>query len=587
MADREFCKLLIDRTFTTRVARNRVFHYNTSLQPANSAKISVSFVSIKQIMASTTERNNSIDRPNQRWLISLLIAVIFLGIGFRFFQLDRKLYWHDEAYTSLRAAGFTRQEIDKELFQNRILPAPELQKYQQIKPGSTATDTINSLALEDPQHPPLYFLMARWWMQQFGSSLTASRSLPALLSLLSLPLIYALAQELFASNSASLLATALLALSPFDILFAQTARQYSLLTVTVIGSSWLLLRAIRLQSWYNWVWYSLAIALGFYTHPFFSLTLIAQAVFVIFYWLFVTRKEVQGHIINSQFFLAVTAGLILYAPWIYVLATNLSRASATTDWTRVSPGGLYLAKLWALSFTAIFFDLDFGFDSIGTYLLRLPFVLLIFAAIYQICYRTHTATWLFVLTSIFVPFIVLALPDIIIGGKRSAVSRYLVSCFPGVQLAVAGWLAGCINTQPLFGKTILSAVLAASIASCTVSAFADTWWSKDLSYFNAEVARNINKEAIANRSIKDTIVISDRGNDFTNMGDLLSLSYLLDKDVRLLLLSQSPDIDRVRKYVNPLAFRPSENLRSALKEKQRRLDPILEYAKLFRVRWDS
>jgi hypothetical protein len=105
-----------------------------------------------------------------------------------------------------------------------------------------------------------------------------------------------------------------------------------------------------------------------------------------------------------------------------------------------------------------------------------------------------------------------------------------------------------------------------------------------LSYFNAEVAKIINKEAIANRSIKDTIVISDRGNDFTNMGDLLSLSYLLDKDVRLMLLSQSPEIEMLNQYSAPLVFRPSEKLRSALKQNQRRLEAILDYARLFRAR---
>jgi uncharacterized membrane protein len=535
-------------------------------------------------MASTTHQDKSVDRTNSRWLLGLLAIVILLGIGFRFFDLDRKLYWHDEAYTSIRAAGFTRQEIDDELFQNRIVPAPELQKYQRIKPGSTAADTIHSLALEDPQHPPLYFLMARFWMQQFGSSLIASRSLPALLSLLSLPLMYALAKELFASNLTATLATALLALSPFDILFAQTARQYSLLTVTVIGSSWLLLRAMRLQSWPTWVLYALSIALGLYTHPFFSLTLIGQGVFVIFYWLLVKKRELQGHVINSQFFLSVTAACILYVPWIYVLGTNLERASATTDWTRISPGILYLVKLWTLSFTALFFDLDFGFDNIVTYLLRLPFILLITVAIYQVCRRTNTVNWLFILTSIFVPFLMLALPDLIVGGKRSAVSRYLISCFPGVQLAVAYFLASNLKNRQWFGRVALATVFTASIASCTVSAFADTWWSKDLSYFNARIARTINQEAIANRSIKDTIVMSDRGNDFTNMGDLLSLSYLLDKDVRLMLLTQSPDSEMLKKYPASLVFRPSEKLRSALKQNQRRLEPILEYAKLFRVR---
>ncbi|MEG4120174.1 glycosyltransferase family 39 protein [Microcoleus sp. N9_B4] len=535
-------------------------------------------------MGSTTHQDTSVNTKNSRWLMSLLAIGILLGIGFRFFEIDRKLYWHDEAYTSIRAAGFTRQEIDDELFQNRIVPAPELQKYQRIKPGTTEADTIRSLALEDPQHPPLYFLLARWWMQQFGSSLTASRSLPAILSLLSLPLMYALAQELFASNLAALLATALLALSPFDTLFAQTARQYSLLTATVIGSSWLLLRAVRLRGWQDWVFYSLAIALGFYTHPFFSLTLIGHGVFIISYWFFVKKRELEGHVTNSLFFLAVIAALILYFPWIYVLATNLQRASATTDWTRVSPGWLYLVKLWTLSFTALFFDFDFGFDNIWTYLLRLPFLLLIAAALYKICRWSSTSTWLFILTSIFVPFLILALPDLILGGKRSAVSRYLISCFPGVQLAVAYLLACYLKTQQRFWQVILALVFTASIASCTVSAFSDTWWSKDLSYFNAEVAKIINKEAIANRSIKDTIVISDRGNDFTNMGDLLSLSYLLDKDVRLILMSQSPEIEMLNKYSAPLVFRPSEKLRSALKQNQRRLEPILEYARLFRAR---
>ncbi|MGB7709147.1 MAG: hypothetical protein WBL95_06340 [Microcoleus sp.] len=41
-----------------------------------------------------------------------------------------------------------------------------------------------------------------------------------------------LRKAIFASNLTSLLATALLDLSPFDILFAQTAMPYSLLTVS-------------------------------------------------------------------------------------------------------------------------------------------------------------------------------------------------------------------------------------------------------------------------------------------------------------------------------------------------------------------
>lgn len=571
-------------------------------------------------MASTPAR--SISKINLQLAIILLVIIILLGIGFRFFKIDHKLYWHDEVYTSMRAAGFTRQEIDNNLFQNRIIAASELQKYQRLKPESTAADTIHSLVTEDPQHPPLYFLLARFWMQHFGSSLTASRSLAALLSLLAFPLMYALAWELFSSHLVALLATAFIALSPFDILYAQTARQYSLLAVTVIGSSWLLLRAIRLQSWKNWGFYALSISLGLYTHPFFALTLIGQGSFLICRQLFINNFPSQGDVStrnfssidyktspalsgtiplargelgmavfnlskNSyiyQFSLAVIAAIILYIPWLFVLITNFQRASDTTGWTQVSPGFLYLVKLWLLSFTAIFVDLDFGFDSVWTYLLRLPFLFLIIGAIYQIYRHASRSTNLFILTSVFVPFLILVLPDIILGGKRSAVSRYLVSCFPGIQLAVAYLLATKIQTSQRLWRVVLAAVFTASIVSCTVSAFSDTWWNKDLSYYNAEIARIINKNALNTTSQKSQVVITDSGDDFTNMGDLISLSYLLDKDVQLLLLSDSPNFDLLKGYADSFIFRPSEKLRLAIEQKQGKLEPVLESARLWKLK---
>jgi len=279
----------------------------------------------------------------------ILIIVIILGIAFRFINLDRKIYWHDEVYTSMRAAGFTRSEIDEELFQNKIIPASTLQKFQKIKPGSTVTDTINSLKVEDPQHPPLYFLMARFWMQNFGGSLFASRLLPALLSLVSLPLMYKLAMELFASQRVAWMATALLAISPFDILFAQTARQYGLLATLIIGSSLSLLRSLRHSSWKNWAVYGISVALGLYTHPFFALTLIGQGVFVL-----LSRRNVQETRWSDApvakdvhrwlgFAGAIALALLLYAPWIQVLSSNAQRAAATTDWARIPQPFSYLA----------------------------------------------------------------------------------------------------------------------------------------------------------------------------------------------------------------------------------------------------
>jgi uncharacterized membrane protein len=549
----------------------------------------------------------------------LLIVAIVIGIGFRLICLDRKIYWHDEVYTSMRAAGYTRREVDRAMFQNRWMAAPALQTFQQIKPGSTDGDTIRSLRQEDPQHPPLYFLLARHWMQGFGSSMTASRSLPVVLGLFALPLMWLLALELFQSSLVAGLATALLALSPFDILFAQTARQYSLLTTAIIGSSWLLLRFVHRPSGISWLGYVLSTAIGLYVHPFFVLTIIAQGVYVLAMAVGKNKEQVSqpeltkstiksdndkllnlrarsGHFqfqflskairwsLAIQFLLAIASALMLYLPWILVLSGNYQRASSTTDWTRAVVGFNYLAKLWVLSFTSLFNDIDFGFDHWGTYLFRFPHVLLILAALYVVSLRAPKTAKFFILASVLVPFLLLAVPDLVWGGKRSAVSRYLIPCYPGIQLAVAYLVATGLNHlrshRQQFWQWILGVSLTVSIISGWVSAQSETWWNKDLSYFNAEVAQQINTKA----QTVSPIVLSDMGDDYTNMGDLISLSYELQPNVQLLLLDKLPDLSLLPANapadIPVFAFRPSKNLRTEI-EKTWRLEPVHQTARLW------
>ncbi|NES04710.1 MAG: glycosyl transferase family 39 [Okeania sp. SIO2F4] len=530
-------------------------------------------------------------------LIILLIIAITLGIGFRFFHLDKKVYWHDEVFTSLRAAGFNRTDIDRELFQSQIIPAQQLQKYQQIQPQSTFVETLKSLAIEDPHHPPLYFLMTRLWMQKFGSSVTASRSLAALISLLSLPLIYVLGWQLFNSHLTALLATTFLALSPVEILFAQTARQYSLVTVLIIGSSILLLQALDSRSWKKWGLYSIVSAIGLYTHLFFCLTLISHGIFVICNWFLsnyvaiissknksnLSKVQILIQRLPLDFFIASVAIIILYIPWIVIVINNLQRVYDATNWARVSVSFDFLVKKWILSFSCMFIDLDFGFNNIGTYLLRLLFLIIIAWGVYKVCCFCSLSTKLFILTSIFVPLIILVIPDLLGGGQRSAVTRYLLFCFPAIYLSVAYLLAKYLGREnaTLFGeqkywRVVLAMLLTASIASCTVSAFSDTWWNKSISYFNAEIAKKVN-------ATDSPILLSDVGNNYTNTANLISLSYILDDDVRLLLLSQSPNLEMVGDELEIFVFRPSMRLQEAIQGKQWEFESIVD-GELWRVK---
>lgn len=521
--------------------------------------------------------------PELRWL---LLTLLLIGIVFRFLNLDGKVYWHDEVYTVMRAAGFTRGAIDQSLFQNQLLPAIDLQTFQAIKPDSTLVDTIQSLAVEDPQHPPLYFGLTRIWMQLFGNSAIAVRSLPALLSLLALPCLYALGVELFASPPAALISTTLLALSPFDILFAQTARQYSLLTTLTIASSWLLLRAIRINRWQSWLLYALACAVGLYTHPFFLLGLVAHGVYVTLLSLHqptrlrlssTTTKRLRSRLV--RFLLAIALGITLFMPWLVVMISNLQRAFQTTDWSAISPGIVYLLKLWTLSFTALFFDLDFGFNNPVTYLLRLPVLIMIGIAIYAVCSNTRLPTWLFIVITSAVPFLLLVLPDLISGGKRSAVSRYLIACYPSIQLAVGFWLAWQLqHTKQHWRRVGMMLLLIGTLTSITISTFSETWWNRDLSYFNGQTAAQIN-------AADAPVIVSDIGDDYTNTGDLIALSYRLKDEADVLLLDQPPDLTLVDRYRarDLLAFRPSTALQTSLEQQGWQFERISEGERLFQL----
>lgn len=519
-----------------------------------------------------------------RLLLVVLIVAIAVGVAFRFVALDRKVYWHDEVYTNLRSAGFTAEEVSANLFGDRIFSPPDLLKYQQPKPESTAADTVASLKT-NPHHPPLYYLIARGWMKGFGGSIFASRLLPALISLISLPLIYALAWELFQSSLISLTATTLLALSPFDVLFAQTARQYSLMTALIIAASLVLLKAVRTDHWFWWGCYVITGILGLYTHLFFALTLAAHVAWRLLIFLSEPPSVIPSRRRFSipKFPIAILLISLIFTPWIFVIINNFADLQSRTSWTEKSVDLIYLTKFWILGFTSLFVDIDFGFDNPWTYVFRLPFLLLIFYAISYLGETNDRPTRLLILTAIFVPFILLMLPDLLLGGKRSAVTRYLIPCFPALQISVAFLLGTHLDTgrKSIFDgeylwRGIFALLLTASLVSLGTSAIAPTWWSKNVSYFNAQIAAQIN-------AADAPVLISDSGNG-TNMGDLISLAYLLDERVELILMDREPNLFLIPENSTLFLFRPSENLRELFEAKFGQLEPALESRQLWKLK---
>ncbi len=525
----------------------------------------------------------------QKWLIFLAVIVLVIGILFRFANLDRKFYWIDETYTSLRVSGYTEAEIIKQISYQKITSPSDLQKYQQINSEKTLSDTLNSLAIEDPQHPPLYYVLARYWAQWFGSSVAAMRSLAAVISLLVFPAIYWLAWELFESSAVAWMAMALFAISPYHILFAQEARQYSLWTVTTILSSAALLRAMRPDENQNplalvlsWALYAVTATLGFYTHLLFVCVAAAHAIYVA---IIANWRDVKTFI---AYYIAAFIALIAFMPSLVNTVENFNQVRSTTVWSEQT-NLLRLVSRWVGSLSIAFFDIGIDGTANATQLaLLIPVGITILAlvgyALYFLCRHTPKRVWLLILLLIATTGLFLAVPDIMKGGRRSANPRYLVPCYVGIQLAVAYLLSAKISNnldnfkQQKLWKIVIVALFLAGIISGGVSSQADSWWNKGSGWLRAqlEVAGTVNQAT-------NPLIISD-----TNIAYIMPLSYHLEPKVKLLieprcytacyknreLAQKKPQSPQIPGDLGELfLYRPSSTLRSAIQQQNYQIEP--------------
>ena len=107
---------------------------------------------------------------------------------------------------------------------------------------------MKGLLLDDPHHPPLYYLLARFWLYIWGDNIISSRVLSVISGVLILPIAYLLSQEVFKQKKISLIFTLLIANSPFFILFAQEAREYSLWALFILLSYLSLFKALNTKN---------------------------------------------------------------------------------------------------------------------------------------------------------------------------------------------------------------------------------------------------------------------------------------------------------------------------------------------------
>ena len=501
----------------------------------------------------------------------LIATVLALGFFFRFANLDKKIYWYDEAFTSLRISGYTEKEVVQQVFNGREIYVSDLQKFQHPNPEKGLIDTVKGLALEEPQITPLYFVILRLWTELFGSSVAQTRSLSAVISLLTLPSIYWLCRELFESPIVGWIAVLLVAVSPYHVLYAQDARMYSLWTVTTLLSSASLLRAMRIKTRTSWAIYTVTLVLGLYTHLLTLLTAIGHGIYVFVVEQFKLTKTV------TRYLLASLTGLLLFLPWALILFTGISQAEKMTSANEVRRSILSIVTSWVFQPSRIFFDLNVTKDSNNLSILLMSFAALaLFAlinySIYYVYVKSPKTTYLFILTLITVLPLILTLKGLFKGGVGSTTMRYLIPSYLGVLIAVAHLLSIKITDiyaniiSQKFWQLILTSLLLCGIISCGVSSQALYWWNKG-------AVQNFYAAQIINQSIQPLIVSSGVfRTDGSIVGNILSLGHVIDPKVRLILTIE-PEIPTIPSDSSDIfLYKPSDSLLRRF-EKEYQIDP--------------
>jgi 4-amino-4-deoxy-L-arabinose transferase-like glycosyltransferase len=210
-----------------------------------------------------------------------LLAIVAVASGLRFALLGQHSLWADEAFVAW-AVRFGWKDL------------------------------FAVLATSD-SHPPLYYALTKAWVGIAGTGEAALRIPSAVFSSLSVILTYALARRI-APQTVSLLSALVVAASPFDIMAAQEARMYPLLSLLAVGSTLALSMSVERGSARRWSVYVLLTTLMVYTHYLGFFIVLAHGVWVATWERNSLRPWLAG----------VFAAAMLYAPWGVALATRVA-----------------------------------------------------------------------------------------------------------------------------------------------------------------------------------------------------------------------------------------------------------------------
>lgn len=538
--------------------------------------ISVASSDVQSVEVSSRQRASSLIK-------GVAIALIVLRLIFSFSNLSKRPYNVDEVRGLYRLAGYQEEEILAEDFQGEILNVGQFKRYQKLDPERGWNSTFNALS-KNPEHPPLYSVLARGVMSIWNEAI-AARILAIVLGVAALPFAYWLARELFNSPPAGWVAVALLSISPYQILLGLGVREYSLWTLTCLASGLALLRAVKSGTATAWGLYGLSVALGLYSHLFFIFLVIAQGLYVLLTEWRDRRDRVLGGLAAS------ILGLVLFSPWIWITISRLTVIEENTRWVRSRPSSfmsIFRATVENFGNNFINFWENYPGQSIVDRLLLLGIAL----SLYLLYRQNSSRIWGFLILPTLVTLMGLIIPDLLEGGGRSLQSRYLVPALLPTTLILSIGLANITHRAKYLWERLVGAVLLSILILVGVLSGFDIAQRPGWDYLEqGSTASAVNFEvAPILRNSEAPFILSDAPHSF-----ILSLSHQIPEKTDLQLFEDaqvdkfqdSINLDEIdQNYPDIFLYFPSEELKAFVEGQPNiELSGILDDFPVFRLHY--
>jgi len=167
-------------------------------------------------------------------------------------------------------------------------------------------------ALRHDGHPPLYYLLLHGWMEVFGTSDVAVRSLAAVFSIATLPLAWLVGRRI-GGRELGWCFVVVLALSPYAMGHATSVRMYSLVGLLVVAG-WLVVDD-ALRSPAGWRLAVIAVLTGLLLLSHYWAFWLIGAVLLVLAWA-VWRGEDEERKAALRVGLALCAGGLFFLPWL-------------------------------------------------------------------------------------------------------------------------------------------------------------------------------------------------------------------------------------------------------------------------------